>query len=142
SFNNREEMTMQRQILMLILLVIWGLCGTLTPVAAEILKFDAAENGTHFVADETPADGDGLPAYGTEYITEGYLYPPGHIERHQRRQCRRLAGVSREGRWPLDLSGLARGPRLQDPDRALGGGDAAVRSRPDAKRANARYRGL
>ena len=64
---------------MLILLTLWGLGGGAAFVAAETLTFDAAENGTHFVADETPADSDGLPAYGTEYITEGYLYPPGTI---------------------------------------------------------------
>jgi hypothetical protein len=70
---------MKRQMLMLIVLALWGLAGTSAPVAAETLKFDAAENGTHFSFDETPADGDGLPAYGTEYITEGYLYPYGTL---------------------------------------------------------------
>jgi len=37
-----------------------------------------------FSADETPADREGLPAYGTEYITEGYLYPLGTPYRQQR----------------------------------------------------------
>jgi hypothetical protein len=70
---------MKRQILMLTLFVLWGLGGGNALMAAETLKFDAAENGTHFSFDETPADSDGLPAYGTEYITEGYLYPPGTL---------------------------------------------------------------
>ena len=64
---------MRRGMLTLTLLALSGL-GSIAPVAAETLKFDAAENGTRFSFDETPADGDGLPAYDTEYITEGCLY--------------------------------------------------------------------
>ena len=63
---------------MLTLFVLWGLGDGNALVNAETLKFDAA-NGTHFSFDETPADSDGLPAYGTEYITEGYLYPSGTL---------------------------------------------------------------
>jgi hypothetical protein len=40
---------------------------------------DIAENGTKFVFDETPVFPDGLPAYGTEFITEGYIYRAGTL---------------------------------------------------------------
>ncbi len=40
---------------------------------------DIAENGTKFVFDETPVFPDGLPAYGNEFITEGYIYPAGTL---------------------------------------------------------------
>ncbi len=45
----------------------------------KVLKFDVAENGSKFVFDETPVHPDGLPAYGGEFITQGYLYPEGTI---------------------------------------------------------------
>ena len=40
---------------------------------------DIAENGTMFLPDETPAFPDGFPAYGTEFITQGYIYPAGTL---------------------------------------------------------------
>lgn len=44
------------------------------------IAIEVAENGTRFVVDETPAfEEDGLPAYGAEFITEGYLYPAGTL---------------------------------------------------------------
>jgi hypothetical protein len=45
------------------------------------LRFDVAENGRRFTADETPVHSDdGLPAYGNEFVTEGYIYPFGTID--------------------------------------------------------------
>lgn len=43
------------------------------------ISFDVAENGHHFTPDETPAFPDGVPAFGAEFITEGYLYPVGTL---------------------------------------------------------------
>jgi hypothetical protein len=61
-------------------LVLWVSGGTTEAVPPpNILRFDVAENGTRFVFDETPVHEDGLPAYGCEYITEGYLYPVGTL---------------------------------------------------------------
>jgi hypothetical protein len=45
----------------------------------KILKFDVAENARRFAFDETPLDANGLPAYGNEFITEGYIYPVGTL---------------------------------------------------------------
>src|SRR5215467_12772636 len=59
--------------------------GASAPAAArsaedtEILKFDIAENGTSFVPAEKPVFGDGQPAYGNPFITEGYIYPAGTL---------------------------------------------------------------
>src|SRR5262245_26233336 len=44
------------------------------------IRLDVAENGTKFTPDETPVFPDGLPAYGAEFITEGYLYPEGTLK--------------------------------------------------------------
>lgn len=44
------------------------------------ISIEVAENGTRFVPDETPVfEEDGFPAYGAEFITEGYIYPEGTL---------------------------------------------------------------
>jgi hypothetical protein len=43
------------------------------------IRIDVAENGRKFTPDDTPVFPDGLPAYGNEFITEGYIYPSGTI---------------------------------------------------------------
>lgn len=43
------------------------------------IEVDVAENGTRFLPDETPVFEDGLPNYGAEFITEGYIYPAGTL---------------------------------------------------------------
>lgn len=45
----------------------------------KILRFDVSENAKRFVFDETPLFEDGLPAYGNEFVTEGYIYPYGTL---------------------------------------------------------------
>ncbi len=47
------------------------------------LRFDIAENGSRFSFDAEPVDENGLPAYGDEFITEGYLYPHGFLDTHE-----------------------------------------------------------
>jgi hypothetical protein len=47
--------------------------------STEVLRFDVAEDPTRFVFAPTPVDGDGLPAYGNYFITQGYLYPEGTL---------------------------------------------------------------
>ena len=48
--------------------------------AEEILKFDVVENTNRFVFDETPLNDEGKPAYGNEFITEGFTYPHGFLD--------------------------------------------------------------
>jgi hypothetical protein len=43
------------------------------------LEVEIAENGSRFIADETPVFDDGFPAAGTEFITQGYIYPAGTL---------------------------------------------------------------
>jgi hypothetical protein len=44
------------------------------------IAVEIAENGTKFTFDTEPVfDDDGLPAYGNEFITEGYIYPAGTL---------------------------------------------------------------
>ena len=42
----------------------------------EVVKFDIAENGHRFSFDDRPLHPSGTPAYGNEFITEGYIYLP------------------------------------------------------------------
>jgi hypothetical protein len=44
-----------------------------------VLRFDVAEDGTHFAFDPDLTDADGMPGYGTSFITHGYLYPAGTL---------------------------------------------------------------
>ena len=51
------------------------------PAYAEPLTaFDVAEDLSRFVFDEAPAHADGMPAYGTAFVTQGYLYPAGTLD--------------------------------------------------------------
>lgn len=45
----------------------------------KVLRFDVTENAKRFIFDETPVHADGAPAYGNEFVTEGYLYPFGTL---------------------------------------------------------------
>ncbi len=43
------------------------------------LRFDVAENPKKFVFSKEHVDGQGLPAYGNYFVTQGYLYPEGTL---------------------------------------------------------------
>ncbi len=55
----------------------------------KTVRFDIAENGSRFSFDAEPVDENGLPAYGGEFITQGYLYPYGFLDTH--------SGVNEDG---------------------------------------------
>lgn len=44
-----------------------------------IIRFDVAEDATRFVFNKAPVFDDGLPAYGNQFVTQGYIYPPGTL---------------------------------------------------------------
>jgi hypothetical protein len=44
-----------------------------------VIRFEVAEDGTHFVYDPDLAHEDGMPAYGASFITRGYIYPAGTL---------------------------------------------------------------
>lgn len=46
----------------------------------RFIQFDVSENAKRFIFDETPLFADGSPAYGNEFVTEGYIYPPGTLD--------------------------------------------------------------
>lgn len=46
----------------------------------RFLQFDVSENAKRFIFDETPLFADGSPAYGNEFVTEGYIYPLGTLD--------------------------------------------------------------
>jgi len=46
-----------------------------------VLRYDAAENMHLFVSDDAPVfEEDGFPAYGNPFLTQGYIYPHGHLD--------------------------------------------------------------
>ncbi len=45
----------------------------------RFIQFDVSENAKRFIFDETPLHADGAPAYGNEFVTEGYIYPSGTL---------------------------------------------------------------
>ena len=44
-----------------------------------VLRFDVSENATRWVFDPDFVHDDGLPAYGSTFITQGYIYPAGTL---------------------------------------------------------------
>ena len=55
---------------------------------------EIAENGTRFLPDAEPSDADGIPLYGSEFITQGYIYPEGTITCDSDNNCN---GVNPDG---------------------------------------------
>ncbi|RIK45157.1 MAG: hypothetical protein DCC55_00095 [Chloroflexi bacterium] len=45
----------------------------------KVLKFEVAEDGNRFVFTKERLFEDGMPQYGTPFVTQGYLYPEGTI---------------------------------------------------------------
>lgn len=46
---------------------------------AEAIRFEVAEDGTRFVFSQERLFDDGMPQYGTPFVTQGYLYPVGTL---------------------------------------------------------------
>ena len=44
-----------------------------------VLRFEIAEDGSRFVWASEPVHEDGLPAHGTSYVSQGYIYPAGTL---------------------------------------------------------------
>lgn len=45
----------------------------------ETLRFEVAEDGNRFVFDDLNLYEDGMPAYGSAFVTQGYIYPEGTL---------------------------------------------------------------
>jgi len=50
------------------------------PFEGKVVEVDIVENPIKFSFDETPTFEDGSPAYGGEFITQGFIYPKGTLE--------------------------------------------------------------
>lgn len=46
----------------------------------EVIKFDVAEDSSRFVFDQNKVFEDGMPTYGSSFITQGYIYEYGTLE--------------------------------------------------------------
>ncbi|MGH2542761.1 MAG: hypothetical protein ACRDIB_08190 [Ardenticatenaceae bacterium] len=81
---NRKRRLFAMTILVALLLVTGALALAAGRASASadptVLEFDVAQDHTRFVSDETPVHDDGLPAYGNEFVTQGYLYPAGTLD--------------------------------------------------------------
>lgn len=66
---------------------------------------EVAENGTRFLPDAEPVDADGIPLYGGEFITQGYIYPEGTLTCDSDNNCN---GVNSDGspEFPDKVIGL------------------------------------
>jgi hypothetical protein len=45
----------------------------------HIMKFEVAEDGTRFAFDDLNLFEDGMPGYGSAFVTQGYIYPEGTL---------------------------------------------------------------
>jgi hypothetical protein len=45
----------------------------------EVMRFEVAEDGTRFVFSQERLFEDGMPQYGTPFVTQGYIYPEGTL---------------------------------------------------------------
>src|SRR5262245_48598368 len=46
----------------------------------KALDIEVSENALMFVYDESYVHDDGLPAYGSAFVTQGYIYPAGTLD--------------------------------------------------------------
>lgn len=76
-----------KRLVLLVVIALLGLVALAGPVAgqedsgsAETVSFDIAEDMTRFVFDGSNVfEEDGLPTYGSTFITQGYIYPAGTL---------------------------------------------------------------
>src|SRR5690606_27718910 len=50
-----------------------------TETEGGVLQFEVAEDGGRFMFDNQNLHEDGMPAYGTAFVTQGYIYPIGTL---------------------------------------------------------------
>jgi hypothetical protein len=92
-------MLLQRKMIALLALLMFVLsaCAPVMPAASagaglvastsagyqseqgKIIRFQVAEDGNRFVFSQERLFDDGMPQYGTPFVTQGYLYPEGTL---------------------------------------------------------------
>lgn len=69
-------------LLILTLLMLGAVSATIAAQSseeAEPLRFQVAEDGNRFKFDDLNLHEDGMPAYGSAFVTQGYIYPEGTL---------------------------------------------------------------
>ncbi len=66
-----------------LLILVTGLTALLAQADSQqgdVIHVDVVENAARFVFDPSITFEDGMPAYGTSFVTEGYIYPEGTLD--------------------------------------------------------------
>lgn len=70
------------KLLFLILLTLGAVSAAVSAQSSEAdepLRFEVAEDGNRFLFDDLNLHDDGMPAYGSAFVTQGYIYPVGTL---------------------------------------------------------------
>jgi hypothetical protein len=65
--------------LFMVALVAVGAYAVLAQSEDEVMRFEIAEDGARFVFGDHRLFEDGMPAYGSQFVTQGYIYPEGTL---------------------------------------------------------------
>ena len=66
-------------VLVVAALVIVGAYAALAQSDSGVVTYEIAEDGTRFVFSQERLFEDGMPQYGTPFVTQGYIYPEGTL---------------------------------------------------------------
>jgi hypothetical protein len=66
-------------VVLVVALVAVGAYAALAQSEDDVLRFDIAEDGNRFVFNQDRLFDDGMPQYGTPFVTQGYIYPEGTL---------------------------------------------------------------
>ena len=75
-------MGMKQLLRMIVLLVIAVSAVAVSAQPADqsqVLEYEVAEDGTRFIFDDLNLFEDGMPGYGSAFVTKGYIYPAGTL---------------------------------------------------------------
>jgi len=74
-------MSAKRVLVVLLVAALAAFAGytALAQSDSDALRFDIAEDGNRFVFSQERLHEDGMPAYGTPFVTQGYIYPAGML---------------------------------------------------------------
>jgi hypothetical protein len=66
-------------VVLVVALVAVGAYAALAQSEGESLRYEIAEDGNRFVFGQERLFEDGMPQYGTPFVTQGYIYPEGTL---------------------------------------------------------------
>lgn len=75
----------RKSLINLVILALLMLVAVSATVAAQMsqeaepFRFQVAEDGNRFIFDDLNLHEDGMPAYGSAFVTQGYIYPEGTL---------------------------------------------------------------